>query len=476
MMRRMRRTRVWLVTGLLLALVGTPAVATRLFFVDPSNSTGVEDGSINHSWLTINNALANALENDIISCAPAVYNEIIDIPFAVQVVGSNPFTTILDGGGTGPVVTIVGPLDPQGGQVTGISGFTIRNGSSPLGGGLLVQQGKPIITRNIVTGNSAPQNGSYGGFGGGIAVYRTRATITNNLFIGNSAGFKGGGLDVYRSPLALISNNTIVDNTSDYAGGIGLSSTGPVVLTNNIVTGNSASSDGGGIDSYESRPTVRYSDVWANTPNNFNGMTDPSGTLGNVSVDPLYTDPLLLDYSLQPASPGVDGGSALNAPPDDILQEIRPLDGDSDGAPVYDMGAYELRPFTDTDGDGVDDLVDNCPGKENPDQLDEDVDGVGDVCDNCVHIGNPNQGNADFDGLGDLCDNCVSVENPLQGDLDGDGVGDACDPAPEDATVPRSVIPTLGEVGAAILTLLLMGAMLVVYRRRQGVSLRLRSR
>jgi hypothetical protein len=467
---------VWLATGLLLALIGTPALATRIFFVDPSNSTGIEDGSANHPWLTISAALANSLENDVISCAPAVYNELISIPFAVQVVGSDPFTTILDGGGLGPVVTIVGPLDPQGGQITGISGFTIRNGSSPLGGGLLIQQGKPVITRNIVTGNDAPQSGSFGGFGGGIAVYRTRATITNNLVIGNHADYKGAGLDVYRSPLALISNNTIVDNVSDgFAGGIGLSNTGPVVMTNNILTGNSAST-GGGMDSYSSRPVVRYSDIWNNLPSNFSGMTDPIGTGGNISTDPLYTDPLLLDYSLPAGSPGIDTGSSLNAPPDDILQQTRPLDGDSDGAPRYDMGVYELRPFTDTDGDGVDDLSDNCVTKENPDQLDDDVDGAGNACDNCLEIGNPTQGNSDNDGLGDLCDNCVSHDNPSQVDTDGDGVGDACDPAPEDASVPRAVIPTLGEAGAVLLTLLLMGAMLVVWRRRQGVSVQARSR
>jgi hypothetical protein len=37
--------------------------------------------------------------------------------------------------------------------------------------------------------------------------------------------------------------------------------------------------------------------------------------------------------------------------------------------------------FTDTDGDGVADSVDNCPETPNPDQADFDHDGVGDVCD-----------------------------------------------------------------------------------------------
>lgn len=63
-------------------------------------------------------------------------------------------------------------------------------------------------------------------------------------------------------------------------------------------------------------------------------------------------------------------------------------------------------PPGDADGDGVDDLTDNCPAKANVDQHDEDGDTIGDVCDPCPHI------------AGDAADG------------DGDGVGDACDPQP----------------------------------------------
>ncbi len=107
----------------------------------------------------------------------------------------------------------------------------------------------------------------------------------------------------------------------------------------------------------------------------------------------------------------------------------------------------------DQDGDGVNDLDDNCPFNPNPGQEDNDGDGDGDVCDpdddndgvgdgadNCQFTPNPGQENNDGDALGDACDpdddndgvldgadNCPFDANPGQEDNDGDGDGDACD-------------------------------------------------
>jgi Putative metal-binding motif/Thrombospondin type 3 repeat len=64
----------------------------------------------------------------------------------------------------------------------------------------------------------------------------------------------------------------------------------------------------------------------------------------------------------------------------------------------------------DRDGDGVNDLDDNCPTVSNAGQLDGDRDGVGDACDNCPNQANPDQVDRNGDGIGDLCQ-----------DADGDG-------------------------------------------------------
>jgi cysteine-rich repeat protein len=40
----------------------------------------------------------------------------------------------------------------------------------------------------------------------------------------------------------------------------------------------------------------------------------------------------------------------------------------------------------DSDGDGVCDTIDGCPGTSDPDQSDSDVDGIGDACDPCTNV------------------------------------------------------------------------------------------
>ena len=69
---------------------------------------------------------------------------------------------------------------------------------------------------------------------------------------------------------------------------------------------------------------------------------------------------------------------------------------------------------TDTDEDGVPDIMDNCPDVYNPDQTDTDEDGWGNACDE----------DDDNDGLPDTYEGNVTGTDPLSVDTDGDGIPD----------------------------------------------------
>ncbi|MFC1779535.1 thrombospondin type 3 repeat-containing protein [Thermodesulfobacteriota bacterium] len=69
----------------------------------------------------------------------------------------------------------------------------------------------------------------------------------------------------------------------------------------------------------------------------------------------------------------------------------------------------------DTDGDGLDDSVDNCPSTSNPDQNDADGDDIGDACD---------MSDTDGDGIADNSDT-FPTDPAASVDSDGDGYPDA---------------------------------------------------
>ena len=104
--------------------------------------------------------------------------------------------------------------------------------------------------------------------------------------------------------------------------------------------------------------------------------------------------------------------------------------GDEDNTHYGGTGTLQDEPISDSDGDGIEEAIDNCPYIPNADQADGDGDGIGNVCDNCPYIPNTDQADGDGDGIGNVCDNCPDTYNPLQTDSDNDGFGDACDTHP----------------------------------------------
>ena len=99
----------------------------------------------------------------------------------------------------------------------------------------------------------------------------------------------------------------------------------------------------------------------------------------------------------------------------------------------------------DSDHDGIDDELDNCPFTPNADQLDTDGDGIGDVCDNCVATANQNQAT-------NLCgDLWTAANHEVDGASNNIGlvIGAACDSScTKTKADDKSVTVQLGKASA----------------------------
>ena len=191
------------------------------------------------------------------------------------------------------------------------------------------------------------------------------------------------------------------------------------------------------------------------------GGSGSTGYLNSVEVYDPVTD------SWSPGAPLLTPRSEFGAAASN--NRLYAAGGASNSGPLASVETFSLSCVnnTDSDGDGVVDLEDNCPTTPNPDQADTDGDGAGNACDACpLDAQNDADGdgvcgdvdscpfdpNNDVDGDGicgdvDICpsdpandadgdgvcgsvDNCPGVANPAQTDADGDQIGDACDSAP----------------------------------------------
>src|SRR5271165_6913325 len=88
----------------------------------------------------------------------------------------------------------------------------------------------------------------------------------------------------------------------------------------------------------------------------------------------------------------------------------------------------------DSDHDGIDDALDNCPYVANPDQADGDGDGIGNVCDNCAGTPNADQ---KLNTCGDIwASTTIEFKTGVGSNNVGMVIGAACDVACAASSAP----------------------------------------
>jgi CSLREA domain-containing protein len=264
------------------------------------------------------------------------------------------------------------------GGVVAISGTTVSGNDH---GGLASLNGSTWITASTVAYNTGrPGITNYGpltvthsaiisntslGDGGGVGVPCCDpffVSLANTTISGNSAGGSfgdGGGIYFDSAGTLSLSNVTIVNNSASGLGmGGGVYNSYDyvtVTLKNSIIAGNTAAQ---APDCYRVTDSQGYNIVGDATDCAFVAATgDQVGTSGSP-IDPhlgplqdnggnTVTHALLAGSpALDQANPGgcTDGlGAALST---DQRWRVRPTDGDLNGTPVCDIGAYELQPWS----------------------------------------------------------------------------------------------------------------------------------
>jgi hypothetical protein len=273
-----------------------------------------------------------------------------------------------------------------------ISGNTANNN----GGGIYNSGSSPTLTDVTISGNTAADSGGGIFNGSGSHATLTNVTITSNRATwdgagmysssssptltnvtisgnGGSVGSRGGGIILF-SGAPILTNVVISGNKSNLGGGIYAGNGSNPTLTNVTIAGNLATSQGGGLYCFTGSPQIRNSIIWGNRVGaTVNSIGISSGTpvvsdsiveggysgAGNRSSDPLFSSatdaagaPTIAgDYHLQSSSPAIDAGnngvSSPSLPTTDRDGNPRQLNitgiTDTNGAPIVDMGAYELR-------------------------------------------------------------------------------------------------------------------------------------
>jgi hypothetical protein len=199
-----------------------------------SSGRVLQAGCSGSSYTTIQDAIDDALDLDIIEVCSGTWQERLQITGKVLVLRgvSGAASTTLDAQGWGTGLTLTG-----GAQVT-VEGFTfLAGGSSGIGGNISCDASTLVLTDSHVTEGSASR-------GGGLGATDCFGLVRGNTFSNNTA-WRGGAAFLSGGSLSF-EENLVAVNQADWAGG-GVYVEGDIPLLGNTFDSNTSAEIGGGV-------------------------------------------------------------------------------------------------------------------------------------------------------------------------------------------------------------------------------------
>lgn len=299
-----------LLLALLLPAAGVADPVT--LHVDVVNGSDLGDGSEASPLATIEAALGLALAGDEIAVAPGRYVEAVVMKDGVDIVGSGASSSVIEGASPALVCA-----------AARLSGFDIQ--------GPVDCQASARIERNVIRST--------------LAIEATDdVEVTGNLFLPAPPG-SPPSFEALR--VAMAADVRIIGNSFFRTPGILLADGAQAEIANNVLVRGQR-----GIElEAGALAAIRHNDVRDNRlgiigfATNYVGIPDPTGSDGNLAVDPSFVDAEEEDFRLRADSPLLDAGS--NAEPAlaaDLDGGARILDGDGDLNALIDIGAQEFDP------------------------------------------------------------------------------------------------------------------------------------
>lgn len=256
-----------------------------------------------------------------------------------------------------------------------LSNVTVENNHADASGGALyVTGGSYTGVSNVVNANTI--TAASGGTGGGLFATVSTISISGSDYTSNTADFAGGGihLDACASPsivqtliakstastigtalyltsctAATVNQCTIANNSGALAGANGLYLLGGDASVDNNIFANNG---GGGLSLADGVACIGGATVtfncnlaWSNDAGNYSGCQDPTGSGGNVALDPLFCDFVGSDYRVASSSPAAAAQSGCG----DIGSEAIGCGGtpveDEPASPRLALGQNVPNPF-----------------------------------------------------------------------------------------------------------------------------------